>query len=55
MSTCHSNGNRNLDFKLSLEYTCLHLGFQLEQPLWALQMDIVFSPEMSCFVSMVVA
>ena len=53
MSTCHSNGNRN--FKLSLEYTCLHLGFQLEQPLWALQMDIVFSPEMSCFVSMVVA
>ena len=29
MSTCHSNGNRNSDFKLSLAYTCLHLGFQL--------------------------
>ena len=58
MSTCHSNGNRNSDFKLSLAYTCLHLGLQHQAPaldfpnghcvFWALCfLDTVFSPEMS--------
>ena len=47
MSTCHSNGNRTQTLSSHWRTQVCVWVISFEQPLWALQMDTVFSPEMS--------